>query len=56
MNNFMQQLMWQSMAKDPRVKQILQDIKDSGMTAEEYFYKKANEQGVDPQSIISKLK
>lgn len=55
MNELLSQLLWQSMAKDERVTQILQEVQNSGMSAEELFYKKAKEQGVDPNSILSLL-
>lgn len=55
MNELLSQLLWQSMAKDERVSQILQEVQNSGMSAEELFYKKAKEQGVDPSSILSLL-
>lgn len=55
MNELLSQLLWQSMAKDERVTQILQEVQNSGMSAEELFYKKAKEQGVDPNSILTLL-
>lgn len=56
MNQLLQQLLWQSMERDPRVAQIEKEVKESGMTAEEYFYKKAKEMGVNPESILARLR
>ena len=41
---------------NPQVKNIINEINESGMTAEQLFYKKAQEKGVDPESILKQLR
>lgn len=41
---------------NPQVTQIMKEVKESGKTPEEYFYEKAKQKGVDPESILSKLR
>ena len=56
MNDLMTSMLLSFAGNNPQVKNILQEIKESGMTAEELFYKKAKEQGVDPESILKQLR
>lgn len=34
---------------------IIQEVQQSGMTAQELFYKKVNEMGINPQQILSQI-
>lgn len=48
--------MMMTLKNNPQVAQIVKDIKASGMTAEEYFYSKAKEMNVDPETILKDLR
>lgn len=48
-NNF------QQMSNTLNGKQILQEYRQSGMPAKDFFFKKAGEMGIDPLSILSKM-
>lgn len=37
------------------VQSVLQEVKQSGMTAQELFLTKARNMGIDPNSILSKI-
>lgn len=37
------------------INSILDEVRQSGMTAQELFYKKASEAGINPQSILSQI-
>ena len=50
------QMMASVCKSNPEVMKIVKEIKESGMSAKDYFYKKAEEQGVDPDSILGKLR
>ena len=41
---------------NPQLNQIMKEVKDSGKSAEELFYEKAKQKGVNPEDILSKLK
>jgi len=41
---------------NPQVEAIRKEVQESGMSAEELFYKKAKEQGIDPESILRHLR
>lgn len=41
---------------NPRIQQIMNLIKQSGMSPKDLFYAKAKEMGVDPNSILNQLK
>lgn len=38
------------------VQSIIEEVKQSGLSAKELFYKKAQELGIDPNSILSNLR
>ena len=49
--------MIQTMAQNnPQLRQVLNDISQSGTTAKDLFYARCKQQGIDPNIIISKLK
>ena len=41
---------------NPQAKEMFNELKNSGMTAQDFFYKKAKEMGADVQGILSMLK
>lgn len=41
---------------NPAIAQMLQELQASGGDARGLFFKKAREMGIDPQSILSKMK
>ncbi len=59
MNNLFQSLQNQQMnnvLNNPQLNQVLKLIKQSGKSPKELFYDKAKEMGVDPDSILNKLR
>jgi len=40
---------------NPQAREMFNEFRNSGMTAQDFFYKKAKEMGADVQSILSKL-
>lgn len=53
-NNLFQQLN-QVQNNNPQIQQIMNLVKQSGMTPKDLFYQKSREMGIDPNSIISQL-
>lgn len=51
----LQQQMINNLMSNPQYRQIMTEIKNSGMTPKEYFYQKTKQMGIDPQSILSQL-
>jgi len=41
---------------NPQLQQVIKIIRQSGMTPKDLFYSKAKEMGIDPESILSKLR
>lgn len=41
---------------NPQIQQVINMVKESGMSPKDLFYKKAQEMGVDPNTILSQLK
>lgn len=39
----------------PTIGQIIEEVNKSGMTAQELFYKKAKEMGVDPSKVLGNM-
>lgn len=56
MGDLMTQMLLSFANNNPQIREILKEINESGMSAEELFYKKAKEKGVDPDSILNQLK
>ena len=57
MGNSNPEAMLQTMAmQNPRLKQVIEYVQQSGGNAEAAFYKMAQEKGVDPNQIINMLK
>lgn len=59
-NNMVSQMMQQfnklqNPMSDPQVAEMVKIVNQSGMTAQELFYQKAKEMGVDPNSILSQI-
>lgn len=49
--------MLQSMiTTNPQIRQVMEYVKSQGGNAEQAFYNLAQQQGVDPQSILDQLK
>lgn len=44
------------MNNNPQMKSVMDMIKKSGKSPKDLFYEKANEMGVDPESILSQLR
>lgn len=42
--------------RNPNVASMMQEFKQSGMSAQDFFFKKVNEMGINPQSILNQLK
>ena len=40
---------------NPQATEIIKEMKDSGYTPKDYFYKKAEEMGVNPQEILKQI-
>jgi len=50
------QMMFQQMvSQNPKLQQVMKYIQDSGGDAKSAFYKMANEQGIDPNTILNQL-
>lgn len=54
-NNLYNQLNQQSQNRKADVNSIMREVKESGMSARDLFYKKVNEMGVDPNKILSQV-
>lgn len=52
----LEQVMFQAIQNNPQYLKMLKEVEDSGMSAKDYFYKKTNEMGVNPEDIINQLK
>lgn len=44
------------MQSNPATQQIINEIQTSGLSAQQLFYKKVQEQGIDPSSILNQLR
>lgn len=51
-----QALLQQMAMQNPRVKMVMDYINRNGGNGRDAFYQMANEQGVDPESILSQLR
>lgn len=51
-----QQLLINMMGNNPQFKQMLQMIRQSGMSPKDLFYQMAQQKGVDPEQLINQLK
>lgn len=50
------QMMFQQMvSQNPKLQQVMKYVQDSGGDAKSAFYKMANEQGIDPNTILNQL-
>lgn len=50
------QMMFQQMvSQNPKLQQVIKYVQDSGGDAKSAFYKMANEQGIDPNTILNQL-
>ena len=50
------QIMFQQIvSQDPKLQQVIKYVQDSGGDAKSAFYKMANEQGIDPNTILNQL-
>ena len=43
-------------SNNPGIAQMMKELRESGGDARTLFYRKAKEMGVDPQTILSKMK
>lgn len=55
MNKLLESVLQQAMRTNPKSMQMLAELNRSGMTPQEFFYAKAKEMNVDPQSILDKI-
>ncbi len=55
-NNIFENLILNEINKNPNARNLISELKASGLSAEEFFYKKANEMGINPNEIINKLR
>lgn len=56
MDNLFETMLMSFAKNSPQMNAIQKEIESSGMSAEELFYKKAKEQGIDPESILKLLR
>lgn len=56
MTDLFTKMMNSMVGNNPQIMQIVKEIKESGMSAEELFYKKAQEKGIDPETILKQLR
>ena len=45
-----------NMFNNPQLQSVIKLVKDSGKSPKDLFYQKANEMGVDPNTILQKLR
>ncbi len=51
-----QQMINQMLAKNPRLNSVMSLLNSSSLSPKRFFYKYANEHGVDPDQFINSLK
>ena len=51
-----QQLLYNLMSSNPQVSAVMKEVQANGGDAKGLFYRKAKEMGVEPNSILNKLK
>ena len=51
-----QQMINQMLAKNPKLNSIMSLLNSSNLSPKQFFYKYANEHGVDPDQFINSLK
>lgn len=56
MTDLFTKMMNSMVGNNPQIMQIVKEIKESGMSAEQLFYKKAQEKGIDPETILKQLR
>ena len=56
MNKLLENVMLQAIKQNPETMKLITEINKSGLSYKEYFLKKAEEMGVDPESILSQLR
>ena len=49
------QLVMQAINQHPQAKGMMDELKQSGLSPKEFFYKKANSMGVNPDEILKQL-
>lgn len=51
-----QMMLNQMMSQNPQMKQVMEYINQNGGNAEQAFYKKAQEMGINPEDVLSQLR
>jgi len=56
MNKLLENVMLSAVKNNPNAMNILSELEKSGMSAQDFFYKKAKEMGIDPETILNQLR